>query len=416
MTLTAVARRRKLATPAEADRVMSILIRHILIELSKVFLLSLAVLTALMIIVGLVREAINQNLPPAQVIWLIPYILPDALRIMIPVTLLLATTVVYGRMSGGNEVVAIKAMGISPVRIIWPALVAAFLISLVTVWLNEVAVSWARQGAQRVVVNAVEEIVYNMLRTQRRYNSSAFAINVRRLEDRKLIYPTLTLYARGNTPSVTIMAREAELRADHAQHVLKIVLREGTVNVGGRITGYFPDTYEHEVPLSDASRADGVSGSPSATPLNLIPERIARQHRVIEQFERELAARAACQMLCGEFDTLTGPEWDKLRRQMADHRQHLSRLYTESPRRWAAGFSCLCFVWIGAPMAVWLRQRDFLTSFFVCFTPILVVYYPLLVYGIDGAKNGTIPPYSVWAGNLILFAWGCYLLRKVVRY
>ncbi len=39
-----------------------------------------------------------------------------------------------------------------------------------------------------------------------------------------------------------------------------------------------------------------------------------------------------------------------------------------------------------------------------------------MMYGIDGAKSGTIPPYTVWAGNLILLVWGFYLLRKVIRY
>jgi lipopolysaccharide export system permease protein len=48
--------------------------------------------------------------------------------------------------------------------------------------------------------------------------------------------------------------------------------------------------------------------------------------------------------------------------------------------------------------------------------PILIVYYPLMVYGVDGSKHGTIPACSVWLGNLMLAFWGAYLLRKVVRY
>ena len=67
-------------------------------------------------------------------------------------------------------------------------------------------------------------------------------------------------------------------------------------------------------------------------------------------------------------------------------------------------------------MAIRRRKGEFLTSFFLCFLPILIVYYPLLAYGIDGAKNGTVPPEAVWAGNLLLLAWGAWLLRNVVRY
>ncbi len=385
-------------------------------ELIKVFALALTVFTTLMIVVGVVREAILQNLPPAQVIWLIPYMLPFSLCVAIPVTLLLATTVVYGRMSGSNEVLAIKALGISPMRIVWPALIGAFLISLATVWLNDLAVSWGRRGAQQVIVDALEEIVYNMLRTHRRYSSSNFAINVKRLEDRKLIQPTLTFQASEDAPATTIMAKEAELRTDRKENVLKILLRDATIDVEGRGRGYWPDVIEREIPLSDASRADVASGSPSTMPLSAIPARIVRQRETIQQFEQELAARSACQMICGEFDALTGPEWAGYERRLAGYQHNLHRLFTEPHRRWAAGFSCLCFVWIGAPMAIWLRNRDVVTIFFLCFAPILVVYYPALAYGIDGAKNGTIPPYGVWAGNVILALWGTYLLRKVIRY
>jgi len=33
--------------------------------------------------------------------------------------------------------------------------------------------------------------------------------------------------------------------------------------------------------------------------------------------------------------------------------------------------------------------------------PILIGYYPLLMYGIDQAKSGNLPPYSVWLANLV---------------
>lgn len=67
-------------------------------------------------------------------------------------------------------------------------------------------------------------------------------------------------------------------------------------------------------------------------------------------------------------------------------------------------------------MAIWRRRGEPLTAFFLCFAPILIIYYPLLAYGIAGAKGGTIPPASVWAGNAVLALCGVWLLRKVLRY
>jgi lipopolysaccharide export system permease protein len=397
---------------------MGILPRYILAEVTKVFLIALVALTLMMVVVGLVQEATQQGLPLVQTLRLVPYILPDTLRMTVPVTLLLACTSVFSRMSGANEVVAVKALGISPMVLLWPVLIMAFLLSLLAVWLNDLAVSWGRNNVQRVVVEGAEEIIYSMLRAQHRYSSSLFSINVKRVDGRRLVSPTVTLQDRGSSAQnqTTITADEAELHSDLAAGVLKLFLRNSTIDVGGRLRSTFSGVREAEIPLCDASRARNSGGLPSCLSLGAIPREIAAQQTVIERQEQLMASQAACQMFSGDFDALAGNEWNVYAARQSDNVGRLYRLMTEPPRRWSAGFSCLCFVWVGAPMAIRLRNRDFLTSFFLCFLPILVVYYPLLAYGIDGAKNGSIPPYCVWAGNLLLLPWGTWLLWKVMRY
>lgn len=395
---------------------MRIFTRHILGQVVKVFLFSLIALTSMFIIGGVVQEAMKYNLPPAQVVRLLPYLLPEVLRITLPVTILLATTTVYSAMSGSNEVVAIKAMGISPMVIIWPTIIFSFLLSLLTVWLNDLAVSWGRNGVQRVVVEAVEEIAYNMLRTQKGYSSPNFSINVKRVDGRRLVFPVLSIRGRSNGPNMTITAEEAELHSDREENMLKIVLRNSTIDVEGQMTFRDPGVYEQEIPLNDASRARPLDRSPSRMALREIPEEIDNQLVLLDKFEEDLAAEAGEQILFSDFEGLTSNEWQNRYTARRANREQLCRLYTEPHRRWSAGFSCLCFVWVGAPMAIWLRNRDFLTSFFLCFLPILVVYYPLLMFGVDGAKNGTIPTFSVWVGNVLLAVWGVFLLRKVLRY
>lgn len=395
---------------------MRIFTRHVLGQVIKVFLFSLLALTSMFIIGGVVQEAMKHNLPPAQVVRLIPFLLPEVLRITLPVTILLATTTVYSAMSGSNEVVAIKAMGISPMVIIWPTIILSFLLSLLTVWLNDLAVSWGRNGMQRVVVEAVEEIAYNMLRTQGGYSSPNFSINVKRVDGRRLIFPVLTIKGRGNSPNMTIQAEEAELHSDRQVNVLKIILRNSTIDVEGQMTFRDPGVYEQEIPLSDASRAKPLERLPSRMALREIPDEVQGQMAVIDKFEEDLAAEAGEQLLFSDFEGLTSNEWQNRYSARTYTWGQLCRLHTEPHRRWSAGFSCLCFVWVGAPMAIWLRNRDFLTSFFLCFLPILIVYYPLLMFGVDGAKNGSIPAFSVWIGNVLLMGWGLFLFRKVLRY
>ena len=112
-----------------------------------------------------------------------PYVLPNALRFTIPMTLLLAATLVYGRMAGFNELIAAKAVGISPTEIVMPSLVLAFLISLVTCWLNDVAVSWGRLGIQHVVTTGMEDIIYGALQTQQTFSlPGRFSITIKGIE------------------------------------------------------------------------------------------------------------------------------------------------------------------------------------------------------------------------------------------
>ena len=76
----------------------------------------------------------------------------------------------------------------------------------------------------------------------------------------------------------------------------------------------------------------------------------------------------------------------------------------------------MCIAIVGAPLAMRLSHREYLTIFFLCFAPILVIYYPVLILSIGGAKSGALPPCAVWSANLLLVAAGLLLLRRVLRY
>ncbi len=398
-------------------RTMRILTRYILTELTKIFVLGLFALTPVILIAFISQLARRYSLPFAQILQLTPYLVPFALSIALPATLLLATTSVYARMAGANEVVALKAQGISPWTVIWPSVMVAFSLSLATVWLNDLAVSWGRNGTQQTISNAVDKIAYNILRTQKCYGSPNLSINVKRVEGDRLIRPTISLRGREDNRSITITAIEAKMWCDHKRGVLVIELTDAYINVEGkgRNSASIPH-YVFEIPLKQASSVEDRSSVPSNIALGEMAGEEARQRERIEDHRRELALRGAFEMLCGDFDQLAGPEWKTRSNVTQTLTSRLHRLRTEPHRRWSAGFSCLCFLWVGAPMAIRLRNCDFLTSFFLCFLPILAVYYPVMMYGIDGAKNGTIPAFSVWAGDLLLLVWGAYLLRKVIRY
>src|SRR5690606_36266955 len=178
---------------------------YILAELLKFFAVSLFGMTALVIVGCIMQEAVRFGFGPATLVRMTPYMAPNALRFAIPGTILLATCCVFGRMSSSNEVVAVRSLGISPITLIAPALVLAFLLSLATVWVNDLAVTWGREGVHRVVSESIEKIVYGMLQTQRSYATRKMSINVKRVEGRRLIRPTITIHGRDGQPPLTLM-------------------------------------------------------------------------------------------------------------------------------------------------------------------------------------------------------------------
>ncbi len=396
---------------------MNIITKYVLGELLKIFLLTLSCLTSIMIIVGVAREAMNEGLGLAQIAQIMPYILPDALRYTIPATALFAASCVYGRLAGSNEVVALKSMGISPLRILWPAYVAAVLLSALTVVLNDVAVSWGRNGVRRVVIEAVEEIAYSRLRMHRSYSNSNFSINVKRVDGRRLIQPVFTYQDRDGQEkkTVTLRCEFAELQSD--DQVLTLRCFNGRVDDG--MSSYtFPDEFVHEIDLEDVSGAqnDSSSWSPSWMSLRQVYSKLATHEADVKRQETAMAAKAGMQFLTGDFDAVTHIEWDTDQRVLEHLRYVLHRLRTEPQRRWSTGFSCLCFVLVGSAVAIRRRHANMLTSFFICFLPILIVYYPLLAVGVDQAKSGSLPPETVWLGNVALMLWGAWELRRVLRY
>ena len=58
-------------------------------------------------------------------------------------------------------------------------------------------------------------------------------------------------------------------------------------------------------------------------------------------------------------------------------------------------FGSLLFVLLGAPIGIRFARRDFLSAFMTCFLPIIAIYYPLMLGGVNMSKEGQLAPYRV---------------------
>lgn len=393
---------------------MKIITRYVLSEMLQVFLVALTALTLFMLVIGLTKEAQQQGLGLLQIIALVPYVLPDAMRFAVPGTMLFAVASVFGRFSSSNEITALKAAGITPMAIIYPIALLAVAISLSCVWLNDIAVSWGREGVRGVVVRSLEEIIYSRLQQQRSYSTDKLAINVKGVQGRRLIRPTMSFQPNDSSPSVTLSAMEAELKTDAKSGTITAICTNGIVRVGD-VEVAFPNTIERVIPLDSIGKNDFSSKSPSQIAMGDFAEAKKDVLKQIHQAEQQIAGRLAEAFLTGHAE-LSTPQHSADQQALIDYAQgRLNRIAMEPWRRWANGFSCLAFVLVGAPMAIRMRNADFLTSFFLCFLPILLIYYPIFMAGVSEAKAGDLPPIAVWGGNALIAAWGCLLLRGVIR-
>jgi lipopolysaccharide export system permease protein len=271
---------------------------------------------------------------------------------------------------------------------------------------------WGFHGVKRVVLDSAEEIAYSVLRTHKAFKSQAFEVTVTDVEGKVLVNPNFRLPA-GNDQWIDISAKTAELRSVPGEGKLTLILYHAVID-GPDFHGEHPgDVLEREIILKPDG---GKDLSPSHMALHEIPDAVVRQRDLIERLHERMVAQAGLQVLTGDFDQLTGPGWNEDSKNLKFQKFQLYRMLTEPPRRWANGFSCLCFALVGTGMAIRMKNTDMLTSFALCFFPILLVYYPLLAFGLDRAKAGEIDPHAVWLANGILVLWGLWLLRRVMRY
>ncbi len=381
---------------------MWIFTRYVVWEVLKLFLAGLIVLT-LLVTVGMgVKEGLAKGLPPAVMLRTMPFMVPEMLGITLPVAMLYAVCTVFGRMAGTNEIVALKSLGINPMAAIFPILVLSVFLSLATVGIYEIAAVWCRPTVERVIVNSIEDIAYGMLQANRSFETDGFSITVKRVDGRRLVKPTIAIAARGNEPALTLSAEEAELRADFDERILNFFCRNGEVDVEGQVRLSFHDTQKYAVPLKDPEKRIHRDW--------LATNEMAKYVREAQESVNELEQRIADRKAKGQEPRAGDVQ------QMQNLQHRIYRLRTEPFRRWSNGFTCFFFVLIGAPVAMMRRNGDVMATFFVCFLPILVAYYPLLLLSENLSTTGKMPPCSFWLGNIAMVAPGLLLLRQVVRH
>lgn len=395
---------------------MSLLQRYVLGELLKVFGFALSALTILLMFIGVIGEALKKGLGPVQVFQILPYVVPSLLPFTVPATLLLTVCVVYGRLSADQELTAVKAAGINVLSMIWPSIFLGGILSVCTLILTDQFIPWARGNIQKTITAAMEDIFLDMLRTKGNIDdlSKGYSITVMGVEGKHLIRPTFRYIPAGRN-SVTITADKALLSFDLENQEIVFETWNGHIQLsGGKFSASYPRKH-------DIQRIPLLSEKNERVPREMTVENIRKEmsavSRELSLMEQRRLIDTALSLTHGDFDRLYGPEFSHYRAMLQSSSDRMSRLNTEIHSRYALSCSCLFFVFLGSPFSILQGKKQFLTTFFLCFLPILLLYYPLVLLCINLAKtnSGFNPLWTMWTGNLLLLACGLYVLRRLIR-
>ncbi len=392
---------------------MRILERYVLMELLRVFLLLLVGLTVLLVIVGVVEQARKYGLGLEQIRDILPYIVPSLLPFTIPATLLLAVCVVYGRMSGDQEITAAKAAGISVWTLLLPSLILGGVLSLCTFWLTDQFIPWSVMNIERIVMLAMEDIFLDQLRTKNQVNDTVHGIEIAviRVEDKTLIKPTFR-YTSAGGDRVTIQAEEATVKFDMVKKEVLLQLYRANIETNGSGTIWF-EREERSFPLPSQVEAP----RPRNIPIKQLDEEMVLVNRQRENLVHREITTAAFSLTEGDFEKLGDPNFQNYEPQRLHQSERYNRLKTEKHSRVALACGCFFFVWLGSPFSILQGRRQFLTNFILCFVPVLLVYYPVVLLMMDLGKNAVVNPiWGLWIGNALLFLAGWIVLRKVLQH
>jgi lipopolysaccharide export system permease protein len=390
--------------------------RYIFGELTRAFLFVLSAVTVLTVFAGVIQQMLEKNLSITHTLLILPYVIPSMLPFTIPAALLMTVCLVYGRMAGDHEVTAAKAAGISVMSLLWPSLFLGTVLSVFSLVLTDQVIPWAEGQIEQTIVQAMEDIFLEKLRSQNGYRDAkhGISITVAGVEGRELIRPHIEIGNRlSEADRVTVLRAEVASIRLQPRH-RKVVIRLKNVYVT------LPDnqSLRYTAEKQFAFPWEGEARKPKARYLavsQIDDEMQSVSQGIADARDRQLI-ESAMALTLGDFDSLTNPSCSGQQNLTARNFWFL-KLHTEKHSRYALASSCFFFVLLGGPFAIWQCKSQFLTSFLFCFGPIVGVYYPLVLGMMTQSKMGNIHPMiGMWLGNLVLGIAAMFVLRRVVRY
>jgi lipopolysaccharide export system permease protein len=403
---------------------MGILRRYVIGEVTRAFSLALLTMTAIFVLFMVAAQARDIGLDPVDIVQLVPFVVPSTLPYTVPVSLLFAVTVIYGRLAGDNEIIAVKTAGVSAMTVIWPSILLAAALSALLLHLSAGWIPACTHRAKMVLYKNLEDTFYKLLKRDREFNHPKwpFLIKVRDVVDNVMIDPTFKHKAKERTAigdfDAAIQAKKATLKFDLPNKVVRVYLQDSESQSYGRSD---PDVILIDdntliIPIPSDSQFANEKRIQEFTNGDIENE-LNKLHRLLLVERRKQAMIAGYAFASGRFDQVSWRDVNQAFIQHADWLRRCNEFETERELRRSMAAGSLLFVFLGAPIGIKFARRDFLSAFMTCFLPIIGIYYPLMLGGVNYSKEGMVfPMFALWIGNLLLFLSAWFVLPPVLRH
>lgn len=434
------------------------LVRYVLKEHVAPFFLALFVITFLFVVdflVMILDNVLSKGLPASTVLEIFLLNIVWMLSLSIPMAVLVACLMAFGRLSGDQEITAMKAAGVSPLSIMRPVLLVGVLISELLILFN----NWLLPEANHRSVELMSAVS--------RKKPHAF-IDAGKLTTQfpgvqlwvdRIDPSTGTLYGiqifetEGKGPPRIVMADSATM--DYADNgaTLMLRLKSGENHMADKDdpANYFRIRFSSEDfavrNVNDRlERRNRKYRSDREMPiemmLDVIEEAKKNETRIVEEsrgtlfpdlsklreyafgdsivpkdFSRELPADSLRHIRALRDVSIAERTRERIvhrtSERVLNEKKRQAQYWVEVHKKFSTSVACIVFVLIGAPLGIMARKGGIGTGIIYSIA-FFVLYWVCLIGGENLADRLIVSPaVAMWISNVIIGAFGIFLTWKM---
>jgi LPS export ABC transporter permease LptF len=367
---------------------MKLMDRFVSRELIVNLLFAIFVLSLVLVIGNIFRKLlpllVNHDVPVEYLIAFIAYVLPFSLIFTIPWGLLTAILLVFGRMTADNELVALRANGVSVPRVCITLAFIALVCTIICLWLNVQVAPAAQEKMRSSLFDLATRNPMALFGSDQVIDDfPGRKIYVGKKEGNRLENITVFEMNAKSLPVRVTYARTGMLEADLANKQILMHLYDARYQ-----------QRDEKDPLDLGKIRDGINMAEGTLPISL---------EELYEKEKKRPSRSAL-----SIEQLL----DQLK---SGDKRARSASRTELNKRFSFPFSCVAFALVGVPLGVTAHRRETTIGFLLSL--VIAISYFLFVIIADTLRNNpkAHPEYLVWFPNALFITLGIFLFFRLAK-